>query len=82
MTLQSGVLAVGGYLVITHQATGGIMIASSILSARALAPVEQAIGHWKNLIATRQSWRRLDEVYRQTPPETARFSRPPVPHGR
>jgi ABC-type protease/lipase transport system fused ATPase/permease subunit len=32
---------------------------SSILTARALAPVELAIAHWKGFIGSRQSWRRL-----------------------
>src|ERR1051325_2471100 len=44
MLLQSVVLAVGAYLVINQQASGGIIIAGSILSARALAPVDLAIG--------------------------------------
>src|SRR4029079_3227212 len=39
MVLQSAVLAVGAYLVINQQATAGIIIAGSILSARALGPV-------------------------------------------
>src|SRR6266550_3958208 len=46
MTLQSAVLAVGAYLVIQQEATAGIIIAGSILSARALAPVDLAIAHW------------------------------------
>ncbi|WP_244486835.1 type I secretion system permease/ATPase [Aurantimonas sp. Leaf443] len=76
MVLQSGVLALGAYLVITQQATGGVMIASSILSARALAPIELAIAHWKNLVAARQSWARLDELFIRNPPERAHFSTP------
>lgn len=59
MMLQSAVLAVGAYLVIDGQATGGIMIASSILTSRALAPVELAIGNWKGFVSSRQGWRRL-----------------------
>src|ERR1700751_5187503 len=47
MTLQSAGLATGGYLVIHQEATGGIIIAGSILSAPALAPVDLAISHWK-----------------------------------
>ncbi|MDK4741472.1 type I secretion system permease/ATPase [Rhizobium sp. CNPSo 3464] len=62
MMLQSGVLAVGAYLVINQQATGGIMIASSILASRALAPVELAIGQWKGFVAARQSWARLTKL--------------------
>jgi ATP-binding cassette subfamily C protein len=57
--LQSGVLAVGAVLVIRQEATGGIMIASSILVSRALAPVELAIGQWRGFSAARQSWSRL-----------------------
>lgn len=57
--LQSGVLATGALLVIQGEATGGIMIASSILLARALAPVELAIANWKGFVAARQSWTRL-----------------------
>lgn len=59
LMLQSGVLAVGAVLVIRQEATGGIMIASSILVSRALAPVELAIGQWRGFSAARQSWSRL-----------------------
>jgi ATP-binding cassette subfamily C protein len=59
MLLQSMVLAIGAYLVIDGQATGGIMIASSILVSRAMAPVELAIGNWKGFVSSRQGWRRL-----------------------
>lgn len=59
MMLQSAVLAVGAILVIRQEATGGIMIASSILASRALAPLELAIGHWRGFVAARQSWLRL-----------------------
>ncbi|MGR9408148.1 type I secretion system permease/ATPase [Rhizobium leguminosarum] len=62
MMLQSGVLAVGAFLVIRQEATGGIMIASSILVSRALAPVELAIGQWKGFVAARQSWARLTKL--------------------
>ena len=61
MALQSVVLALGAYLVISGQATAGIMIAGSILTSRALAPVELAIAHWRNFVAARTSWGRLNE---------------------
>ena len=37
----------GAFLVIRGEATAGIIIASSILTSRALAPVELAIANWK-----------------------------------
>ena len=67
MTLQSAVLAVGAYLVIHQEATAGIIIAGSILSARALAPVDLAIAHWKSFVAARQSWHRLNRLLEQMP---------------
>ncbi len=62
MILQSGVLAVGAWLVINQQATAGIIIAGSILSARALAPVDLAIANWKSFANARQGWRRLNKL--------------------
>jgi ATP-binding cassette subfamily C protein len=62
MLLQSTVLAVGAYLVIKQQATAGVIIASSILTSRSMAPVESAIAHWKGFLAARQSWQRLSDL--------------------
>jgi ATP-binding cassette, subfamily C, type I secretion system permease/ATPase len=73
MLLQSGVLAVGGYLVINDQATAGIIIASSILSGRALAPVDLAIANWKGFVAARQSWDRLNQLLKLFPASTSRL---------
>jgi ATP-binding cassette, subfamily C, type I secretion system permease/ATPase len=71
MTLQSAVLGVGAFLVIRQDATGGIIIAGSILAARALAPVDLAIAHWKAFAACRQSWERLNKLLALLPPEQA-----------
>jgi len=67
MMLQSAVLGVGAYLVIHQEATAGIIIAGSILSARALAPVDLAIAHWRSFVAARQSWHRLNRLLEQMP---------------
>jgi ATP-binding cassette subfamily C protein PrsD len=71
MMLQSAVLAVGAYLVINKEATAGIIIAGSILSARALAPVDLAIAHWKGFVAARQSWQRLNALLAAMPARPA-----------
>lgn len=71
MMLQSAVLGVGAYLVINQQATAGIIIAGSILSARALAPVDLAIAHWKGFVAARQSWHRLNRLLGMLPEQAA-----------
>ncbi|OQW46360.1 MAG: hypothetical protein A4S16_10965 [Proteobacteria bacterium SG_bin6] len=59
MFLQSLVLSVGALLVINDQATGGVIFASSILSSRALAPIELAIANWRAFVGARDSWQRL-----------------------
>lgn len=74
--LQSLVLAVGAYLVINQESTAGIIIAGSILTARALSPVEVAIANWKGFVATRQSGRRLDQLLRLLPEEEERLALP------
>lgn len=76
MLLQSAVLGIGAYLVINQQATAGIIIASSILTSRALAPVELAIAHWKGFVAARQSWARLNELLAAFPDREAPLSLP------
>ncbi len=76
MMLQSIVLAVGAYLVINQQATAGIIIASSILSARALAPVDLAISQWKSLIAARQARVRLEKLFERLPVQPERTPLP------
>lgn len=65
--LQSGVLALGAYLVINGLASAGIIIASSILVARALAPAELAIANWKGFVQARQSWARLSDLFARMP---------------
>jgi PrtD family type I secretion system ABC transporter len=70
LVLQSAVLGVGAYLVIQQQATAGIIIASSIITARALAPVDIAIANWKGFGAARQSWRRINSLLAALPVET------------
>jgi ATP-binding cassette subfamily C protein len=76
MLLQSAVLAVGAYLVIEGKATGGIMIAGSILVSRALAPVELAIANWKGFVGARQGWGRLTEILEAMDSEPDRMRLP------
>lgn len=76
MMLQSGILAIGAWLVIHQEATGGIMIASSIMMGRALAPIELAIAHWKGFVGARQAWARLTQLLALLPEAAATVSLP------
>ena len=76
MALQSGILAIGAWLVIRQEATGGIIIAASILSSRALAPIELAISSWKSFVGARQSWKRLSDLLDHFPDRSIAFELP------
>jgi PrtD family type I secretion system ABC transporter len=60
--IQLGVLGAGAYLAVQQEITPGSMIASSIIMGRALAPVEQAIGAWKGMVAARVAYAGLKEL--------------------
>jgi ATP-binding cassette, subfamily C, type I secretion system permease/ATPase len=69
LTVQTVILGAGAWLVIQHQASPGAMFASTFLLGRALAPVENAIGTWKSLVAARLARRRLAELVAAVPNE-------------
>ena len=76
LMLQSLVLGLGAYLVINHEATAGVIIASSILVSRALAPVELAIANWKGFVAARQARKRLADLLERLPERSQPMSLP------
>lgn len=60
LMLQIASLGVGAWLVLQQQATPGVIIAGSILLGRALAPIDQSVGMWRQIINTRRAWRDLN----------------------
>lgn len=62
MMLQSALLGLGAYLTIKGEVSSGSIIACSVASARALSPVDLAIGNWKHVVAARRSFHRLKET--------------------
>ncbi|UCP11082.1 type I secretion system permease/ATPase [Pseudomonas sp. MM213] len=74
---QSLALGLGALLVLEGQLSAGMMIAMSLLLGRALAPVEIAIGSWKQFNSGRQSYQRLSQLLAQQPRERLRMPLPP-----
>ena len=76
MLLQSAMLTLGAYLVLKGEISGGMIIASSILSGRALAPVDQIIGQWRSIGRAAEAHRRLGVFFEGELAETARIDLP------
>src|SRR3954447_4965047 len=79
--VQIAILALGAWLVIKHELSGGSMIAGSIILSRALQPVEQAISGWKQVSNARAANRRLKQFFNR--PQRRPSGLPlPAPTGR
>jgi ATP-binding cassette subfamily C protein len=76
LILQSVLLGLGAYVVIRGEATAGVMIACSIMTSRALAPIEGAIANWRSFIGARQSFDRLAKVLARLPDEAEPLALP------
>ena len=77
LTLQSMTLGMGAFLVLEGKMSGGMMIAGSILLGRALAPVEQLIGSWKQLVNGLAAHQRLQLLLDDEKKTDQPFALPP-----
>lgn len=73
--LQSILLAAGAYLVIERLATPGVMLAASVIAARALQPIEQVVGQWRPFLQYRDARSRLANLTVES--DVKRTSLPP-----
>ena len=76
MSLQTVVLGAGAYLALRGEISPGAMIACSIIAGRALQPVDQVVGQWKQFVAARQAYNRLSKLFKETPEEIERTELP------
>jgi len=60
--MQVLIYCVGALLVIKNEVNMGSIIAASIIMGRALAPVQQGIGAWKQTIGAKASYKRLNRL--------------------
>ena len=80
-SIQIVMMGVGVYLVIHDNLSPGIMIASTTLLGRAMAPVESLIGNWSGLVAARSAYARLLKLFPVIFDDTQRQLLP-APQGR
>jgi len=74
--IQSAILGVGAYLAVIGEISPGVMIAGSILLGRALAPLDQMIGVWKQFVTARGQWARLNDILSKVPVDQDRMELP------
>jgi PrtD family type I secretion system ABC transporter len=56
LTMQSLALGIGVFLAIEQKVSPGEIFAASLLVTRALSPIEQLVGAWKNLAQAKNAW--------------------------
>jgi PrtD family type I secretion system ABC transporter len=78
--VQVLMMALGAWLVIHEGASSGVMLATTIILGRALAPIEQLIGSWNAFAEARLAYTRLDELLAK-PPEGVAATALPRPQG-
>ena len=76
--LQSAILGIGAWLVIKGEASGGSMVAASILMGRAIGPLEQIVSQWRGIVAARENWTSLTKALASVPPPAATMPLPPI----
>lgn len=59
--LQIFILGGGAALALSQQISPGSIVASSIILARALGPIDQIVGGWRNLIQAWRGWKQLQD---------------------
>lgn len=79
--VQIVMMAAGAYLVIKDNMTSGVMLASTIILGRALAPVEMLLSNWSNLVQARAAFARIGKYFEPVK-TTAPATRLPIPEGR
>jgi ATP-binding cassette subfamily C protein len=78
---QVTMLGWGAYLALKGELTGGMVIASSIIAGRALAPIEGAIEGWNQFSQSRAAYGRISALLKASPLNFERLNLP-KPEGR
>lgn len=76
MILQLAILGTGAWLVLKGQMTAGMIFASSLVSSRALQPLDQLIGAWRQIADARRAWKRLEAALAARPAEARKLILP------
>lgn len=81
MLLQIAILGVGAYLVLNDEMTAGMIFAASLISSRALQPLDQIIGSWRHISDAAHAWRRIRAIDASGQIQHAGATELPAPRG-
>jgi PrtD family type I secretion system ABC transporter len=76
LMLQSSMLGLGAWLVLSQQMTAGGILAASVLLGRALTPIETLLTHWPVVQNAHQSWKQLASLLSRVPKAVPRIPLP------
>jgi PrtD family type I secretion system ABC transporter len=80
LALQIVILGYGALLVLEGEMTAGMIFASSIISGRALQPIDQLIGSWRQLASGQEAWSRL-KLFLDKADRQSKYTSLPEPTG-
>lgn len=78
-SLQTAMLGLGAYLVLHGEMGAGLIFAASIVSARALMPIEQVVGSWKAIVEARKAYQDVRQAVAATADASAQSVRIELP---
>lgn len=81
MLLQIAILGIGAWLVLHNEITAGMIFASSLISARALQPLDQVIGSWQQITEAQRAYGRIRAAQRNAPYRLENRLELPEPEG-
>lgn len=79
--LQIAIMGLGAYLVLDGKMTAGMIFATTMVSGRALQPIDQLIGSWNMIGDARLAWARFSEATKSNAVKDTRMTELPAPAG-
>lgn len=81
LLLQVATYGAGAYYVLHGEMTPGMIFAATMISARALQPLDQIVGSWKQVVDAGTAWRRLTPMMNAVQKQREETVELPAPKG-
>jgi PrtD family type I secretion system ABC transporter len=79
--LQIAVLGLGAYYVLQNEMTGGMIFAASLISSKAMQPLDQLVGSWRQITEANAAWKRLKQSLLSVADRSKMVTELPAPTG-